>query len=117
MKRDEGFVLREARLLDEQRYAEWLDALRRRRDVLDPDAADQASPQRGAVDHLRAEEPARLRVERLSRGEMHVQSPPSRTVHHVSAVEVDGDEARSALIVAEWRAGEAAGSPRVSRTS
>ena len=41
------------------------------------------------------------------RGEMHVQSPPSRTVHHVSAIEVDGDQARSSLVVAEWRAGEA----------
>jgi 3-phenylpropionate/cinnamic acid dioxygenase small subunit len=47
-----------------------------------------------------------VRVERLARGETHVQSPPSRTVHHVSAVEVDGDEARSSLIMAEWRAGE-----------
>jgi 3-phenylpropionate/cinnamic acid dioxygenase small subunit len=47
-----------------------------------------------------------MRVERLARGDMHVQSPPSRTVHHVSAVEVDGTEARSSLIVAEWRAGE-----------
>jgi hypothetical protein len=37
---------------------------------------------------------------------MHVQTPPSRTVHHVSAIEVNGNEVHSALIVAEWRAGE-----------
>jgi len=38
---------------------------------------------------------------------VHVQAPPSRTVHHVSAIELSGSlEVRSALIVAEWRAGE-----------
>jgi benzoate/toluate 1,2-dioxygenase beta subunit len=49
-----------------------------------------------------------MRVARLERPDMHVQTPPSRTVHHVSAIEIlDNLEIRSALIVAEWRAGEA----------
>jgi 3-phenylpropionate/cinnamic acid dioxygenase small subunit len=38
---------------------------------------------------------------------MHAQAPASRTVHHVSGIEVSGMEARSALVVAEWRQGEA----------
>ena len=38
---------------------------------------------------------------------MHAQTPASRTLHHVSAVEVLPElEVRSALMVAEWRAGE-----------
>jgi len=47
-------------------------------------------------------------VARLQRTDAHVQAPPSRTVHHVSAIETTDDlEVRSALVVAEWRAGEA----------
>jgi 3-phenylpropionate/cinnamic acid dioxygenase small subunit len=37
---------------------------------------------------------------------MHAQTPASRTVHHVSGIEVSGLEAHSALVVAEWRLGE-----------
>jgi len=55
-----------------------------------------------------AAEPAarrRMRVVQLRLGM--VQAPPSRTVHHVSALEVSADlEVRSSLIVAEWRAGD-----------
>jgi benzoate/toluate 1,2-dioxygenase beta subunit len=102
----EAFVLREARLLDEQRFAEWLELFAEDGAYWIPTRPNQASP-RDALSIIY--EPRTLlavRVERLGRGEMHVQSPPSRTVHHVSAVEVQGDEARSSLIVAEWRAGE-----------
>jgi 3-phenylpropionate/cinnamic acid dioxygenase small subunit len=49
-----------------------------------------------------------MRVARLERPEMHAQAPASRTVHHVSALEVSGElEVRSALVVAEWRLGDA----------
>ncbi len=92
----EAFVLHEARLLDEQRYAEWLELF----------AEDAVSPHEALSIIYEPRALLAVRVARLSRGEMHVQSPPSRTVHHVSAVEVDGDEARSSLIVAEWRNGQ-----------
>ena len=103
----EAFVLREARLLDEQRYAEWLELFADDAVYWIPTQANQASPQEALSIIYEPRKLLAVRVERLQRGEMHVQSPPSRTVHHVSAVEVQGDEARSALIVAEWRAGEA----------
>ena len=102
-----AFVLREARLLDEQRYAEWLDLFAEDGVYWIPTQAGQASPHEALSLIYEPRSLLALRVERLSRGEMHVQSPPSRTVHHVSAIEVDGEEARSALVVAEWRAGEA----------
>lgn len=103
----EAFVLREARLLDERRYAEWLDLFADEGVYWIPTQARQASPHEALSILYEPKTLLALRVERLVRGEMHVQSPPSRTVHHVSAIEVEGDEARSALVVAEWRAGEA----------
>ena len=103
----EAFVLREARLLDEQRYAEWLELFADDAIYWIPTRPNQASPHEALSIIYEPRALLAVRVERLSRKEMHVQSPPSRTVHHVSAVEVDGDQVRSALIVAEWRAGEA----------
>src|SRR6185503_5214299 len=103
----ESFVLREARLLDEQRYAEWLDLFAEDGVYWIPTQAGQASPHEALSLIYEPRSLLALHVERLSRGEMHVQSPPSRTVHNVSAIEVDGEEARSALVVTEWRAGEA----------
>ena len=107
MSEIQDFVLHEARLLDEQRYAEWLDLFAEDAVYWIPTRPNQASPHDALSIIYEPKTLLAVRVERLSRGEMHVQAPPSRTVHHVSAIEVDGDEARSALIVAEWRAGEA----------
>jgi|SRR5581483_7759076 len=103
----EAFVLREARLLDEQRYAEWLELFAADAIYWIPTRPDQTSPHETLSIIYEPRALLAMRVERLSRPEMHVQSPPSRTVHHVSAVEADGEQVRSALIVAEWRAGEA----------
>lgn len=106
MSEVEALILCEARLLDEQRYAEWLALFADDAIYWIPTRADQASPHEALSIIYEPKALLAVRVERLSRREMHVQSPPSRTVHHVSAIEVDGDQARSALIVAEWRAGE-----------
>ena len=107
MSEVEAFLLREARLLDEQRYAEWLGLFAEDAVYWIPTRPNQQSPQEALSIIYEPKTLLAVRVERLSRREMHVQSPPSRTVHHVSAVEVNGDEAHSSLIVAEWRAGEA----------
>jgi 3-phenylpropionate/cinnamic acid dioxygenase small subunit len=107
MKEVEALILREARLLDERRFADWLELFTDDAVYWIPTTPGQASPQEALSIIYEPKSLLAVRVERLQRGEMHVQSPPSRTVHHVSAVEVDGDEARSSLIVAEWRAGEA----------
>ena len=107
MNEVEAFVLREARLLDEQRYAEWLELFADDAIYWIPTRSDQASPHEALSIIYEPRALLAVRVERLSRAGMHVQSPPSRTVHHVSAMEIDGDRVRSALIVAEWRVGEA----------
>ena len=106
MNEAEAFVLREARLLDEQRYAEWLELFADDAVYWIPTHANQTSPHEALSIIYEPKSLLSVRVERLTRREMHVQTPPSRTVHHVSAIEVNGDEVRSALIVAEWRSGE-----------
>jgi ethylbenzene dioxygenase subunit beta len=103
----EAFILREARLLDERRFGEWLQLFAEEGVYWIPTKPNQASPHEALSIIYEPRSLLAVRVERLQRGEMHVQTPPSRTVHHVSAVEVDGLTARSALIVAEWRNGEA----------
>ena len=107
MSEIEAFVLREARLLDERRFGEWVELFAEDGVYWIPTRPNQGSPHEALSIIYEPKPLLTVRVERLARGEMHVQSPPSRTVHHVSAVEVEGDEARSSLIVAEWRAGEA----------
>ena len=102
----EGFVLREARLLDERRFAEWLDLFAEDAVYWIPTQPNQASPHEALSLIYEPKSLLTVRVDRLQRGEMHVQTPPSRTVHHVSAVEVKGENVYSSLIVAEWRAGE-----------
>jgi len=104
----EAFVLREARLLDERRFADWLALFAEDGVYWVPTLPGQASPQDALSLFYEPKPLLALRVARLERPDMHAQAPASRTVHHVSAVEVSGElEVRSALIVAEWRAGEA----------
>ena len=103
----EALVLREARLLDERRYSAWLELFAEDGVYWIPTRAGQASPQEALSIAYEPKSLLALRVARLERADLHVQSPPSRTVHHVSGIEVAGLEARSALIVAEWRADEA----------
>ena len=106
MSEVEALVLREARLLDEQRYTEWLDLFADDALYWIPTRPNQQSAQEALSIIYEPKRLLAVRIERLSRREMHAQTPPSRTVHHVSAIEVNGEEAHSALIVGEWRAGE-----------
>jgi benzoate/toluate 1,2-dioxygenase beta subunit len=102
-----AFVLREARLLDERRFADWLALFAEDGIYWVPTRPQQRSPQEALSLFYETRALLAMRVARLQRPDMHVQSPPSRTVHHVSAIEVLDDlEIRSALIVAEWRTGE-----------
>jgi ethylbenzene dioxygenase subunit beta len=102
----EAFVLHEARLLDERRFAEWLALFAEDAVYWVPTLPGQASPQEALSLFYEPKALLALRVARLERPDMHAQTPASRTVHHVSAVEVAELEVRSALVVAEWRAGE-----------
>ena len=102
----EAFVLQEARLLDERRFSDWLALFAEDGIYWVPSAPGQASPQEALSLFYEPKPLLAMRVARLERPDMHAQAPVTRTVHHVSAIEVSGDlEVRSALIVAEWRAG------------
>jgi ethylbenzene dioxygenase beta subunit len=102
----EAFVLREARLLDERRFAEWLALFAEDGVYWVPTLPDQASPHEALSLFHEPKPLLAMRVARLQRTDVHIQAPPSRTVHHVSAIETTHDlEVRSALVVAEWRAG------------
>jgi ethylbenzene dioxygenase beta subunit len=104
----EAFVLHEARLLDERRFAEWLALFADDGVYWVPTLPGQGSPQEALSLFYEPKPLLAMRVARLERTDAHIQAPPSRTVHHVSAIETTHDlEVRSALVVAEWRAGEA----------
>jgi benzoate/toluate 1,2-dioxygenase beta subunit len=103
----EAFVLREARLLDERRFADWLALFAEQGAYWVPTRPEQASPHEALSLFYESRALLAIRVERLQRPEMHVQAPPSRTLHHVGSIEVVSDaEVRSSLVMAEWRAGE-----------
>jgi ethylbenzene dioxygenase subunit beta len=104
----EAFVLHEARLLDERRFTEWLALFAEDGVYWVPTLPGQASPQEALSLFHEPKALLAMRVARLEGTDVHMQSPPSRTVHHVSAIETTDDlVVRSALVVAEWRAGEA----------
>ena len=103
----EAFVLHEARLLDERRFADWLALFAEDGAYWVPTYPEQRSPREALSLFYETRALLAMRVARLERPDMHAQTPPSRTLHHVSAVEVLADlEVRSALVVAEWRDGE-----------
>jgi benzoate/toluate 1,2-dioxygenase beta subunit len=112
MTRQEGedFLYREARLLDERRFEEWL--------ALFTDDARYWIPPTEHTDALREaslvyddRETLFDRVERLRSPTAHSQAPPSRTRHFITNVEVeDGDDHMvtlySNLIIYEARLGQ-----------
>ena len=102
----QGFVLREARLLDERRFAQWLDLFAEDGVYWVPTQPEQKSPHEALSLVYEPRALLAVRVERLLQAALHVQSPASRTVHHVGGIEVEELEARSAVTVAEWRDGE-----------
>lgn len=110
----EAFVLEEASLLDERRFGAWLELFAEDGVYWVPTRPGQSSPQEALSLFHEPRALLAMRVARLERPGMHVQAPPSRTLHHVSGVRAMRSneprwefEVRSSLIVAEWRAGEA----------
>ena len=103
---------REARLLDQGRFREWLELYAPECVVWVPTAAKPGDPRREVSvlfdDRRRLED----RIYRLGTGAAWSQVPPSRTVRFVSNVEVFRTEERAVLMVrsnlllSEFRAGE-----------
>ena len=106
----ERFVLEEARLLDERRFDEWLALYARDAVYWVPTQPGQRSPAEALSLFYETRELLAMRVARLARPDMHVQTPPARTLHHVAGIVASPAhealwrmEARSTLVMAEKR--------------
>ncbi|MGH7842554.1 MAG: aromatic-ring-hydroxylating dioxygenase subunit beta [Candidatus Binataceae bacterium] len=85
----ESFLYREARLMDENAYAEWLalwdhDAL-----YWIPAGAEDIDPARQVSTAYDNRQRLEARVRRLQSGNAHAQSPPSRLRRVVSNIEIE----------------------------
>jgi 3-phenylpropionate/cinnamic acid dioxygenase small subunit len=99
----EEFLYHEARLLDEQRYEEWLA-------LFTEDATYWVPLEQGQKDPLETSSIIHddrtlleLRVKQLRHPRAHARQPLARTVHQVSNIMVNGDTVRSSLVVIEFR--------------
>jgi 3-phenylpropionate/cinnamic acid dioxygenase small subunit len=101
---------REARLLDEGRFEEWLGLYSEHCVVWVPAAERPGDPRREVTIFFDDRQRLADRIFRLRTGKAWSQVPPSRTVRMVSNVEVfrAGQKlmVRSNLLLAEFRAGE-----------
>ncbi len=99
----EQFLYHEARLLDDQRFHEWLDLLTADVRYWVPIRSsiqgqpDGVRPEEVAISHMdETKEELELRIKRLDTGVAWAEVPPSRTRHLVTNIEVveegDGDE-------------------------
>lgn len=101
------FIYREARWLDERRFTDWLGLFCDDGIYWVPTQPRQASPLAAVSLIYEPKALLAVRVARLSEPTLHADSPPARTHHHVTAIEIEQDGAetllRSSLIVAESR--------------
>ena len=106
----EGFLLREARLLDEARYGEWLRLFTDDAWYWVPSQPGQASPLDTVSLMYDDRRLLETRVRRLSNPHLHAQEPPSRSSRIVANVMVDDADprdgapiVRSKLLMVEFR--------------
>ena len=106
----EEFLYREARLLDERRFEEWMNLFAEDGYYWVPAAPDQEDPYDGVSIFFDDRSIMKTRLERLDHPRIHSQQPASRTVHSVSNIEIDaafGGEneilVRSNLTMMEFR--------------
>jgi len=103
---------REARLLDQGRFEDWLELYAPECLYWVPGTPDGGDPRREVAIAFDDRRQLEGRIYRMRTGYAWSQIPQSRTVHLVSNVEVFGTEAasvwmvRSAFVLSEFRAGE-----------
>ena len=95
----EAFLVNEARLLDERRFREWMELFTEDGIYWVPSTPDQKSPLEQASLFYDDRELMRTRIDRLEHPLIHVQTPPSRTVHLVTNVTVGAGEAGEVAIL------------------
>lgn len=103
----EQFLYREARLLDERRFHEWLDLLTddvyywvpvRETNQQRPDGFHEEGEL--AVSYMNDNKDfLTMRIKRLDTGQAHAETPPSRTRHLITNVEIETDGASDEITV------------------
>jgi len=106
----EQFLFREARLLDERRFEEWVNLFAEDGYYWVPAAPDQDDPYDAVSIFFDDREVMKTRIARLNHPMIHSQKPASRTCHYVSNIEIDDDFGaaneilvRSTLFMLEFR--------------
>ncbi len=107
----QSFLFREARLLDERRFDEWVDLFDPEGRYWVPMAWQQPNPEEHVSLFWEDVELLRLRAKRLQHKRTTSQWPPSRTCHQVGNIEIEraanGEVwTRSSLACAEYRRNE-----------
>jgi 3-phenylpropionate/cinnamic acid dioxygenase small subunit len=97
----ELFLIHEVRLLDERRFRDWMNLFTDDGTYWVPAAPNQESPFNQASLFYDDRQLMKTRIERLEHPLIHVQTPPSHTVHLVSNVTIESrDEAQSEVLLA-----------------
>ena len=96
----EALLVNEARLLDERRFREWMALFTEDGVYWVPAAPDQQSPHDQASLFFDDRELMKTRIDRLEHPLIHVQTPPSRTVHLVTNVTIEAAEAAGEIALA-----------------
>lgn len=106
----ELFLIHEARLLDARRFEDWMALFTEDGVYWVPARPEQDDPNREASLFYDDRDLMKTRIDRLNHPLIHIQTPPSRTLHMVSNVVVDqADETQgefvvsSSLLMAEYR--------------
>ena len=96
----EVFLIREGRLLDERRFREWMELFTEDGTYWVPAKPGQESPLNHASLFYDDRSLMKTRVDRLEHPLIHVQTPPSQTVHLVGNVLIEAaDEATGEIAV------------------
>jgi len=106
----EKFLYREARLLDERRFEDWMNLFAQDGYYWVPAVPGQHDPYDAVSIFFDDRAVMKTRLARLDNSKIHSQKPASRTVHYVSNVEIDEHHdtksellVRSAVMMLEFR--------------
>ena len=96
----ERFLFREASLLDERRFREWMGLFAEDGTYWVPAVPGQESPFDQASLFYDDRELMQTRIARLEHPRIHIQTPPSRTAHLIGNVTVEKSGAPDEYVVA-----------------
>ena len=97
----ELFLIHEVRLLDERRFRDWMNLFTDDGTYWVPAVPNQESPFNQASLFYDDRQLMKTRIERLEHPLIHVQTPPSQTVHLVSNVTIEAcDETNGEVLIA-----------------